>query len=183
MARPVVHWEIAGRDTSALREFYAKAFGWTITDAGPTYALVQPVGGGLDGGIMRAPGQSPPYVTIYVRVDDLDAALAEIGALGGTPLVPPTAINEAASFAMFRDPEGNVVGLLKQTAPIHRLSRSPGAGGGSGVNAPGGCVGSGACPERGRARETVTVRLCGQPQGVAGCRRDRRARHGGVDGQ
>lgn len=33
------------------------------------------------------------------------------------PLVAPTAINESASFAMFRDPEGNVVGLLKQSGP------------------------------------------------------------------
>jgi len=41
---------------SALREFYAKAFGWTITDAGPNYCLVQPADGGLGGGIMQTSG-------------------------------------------------------------------------------------------------------------------------------
>jgi predicted enzyme related to lactoylglutathione lyase len=118
MAHPVVHWEIGGRDLPALREFYAKAFGWAFTDAGPTYSLVQPGDGGLGGGLMQTSDQMSPYVTVYVQVDDLDAALAEITTLGGTTLVAPTAINETASFALFRDPEGNVVGLLKATGPI-----------------------------------------------------------------
>lgn len=118
MAHPVVHWEIGGRDASALREFYAKAFGWTFIDAGPSYSLVQPTDGGLGGGIMQTSGRTPPYVTIYVQVDDLDAALTDIGNLGGSALVPPTAINETMSFAMFRDPDGNVVGLLKYATPI-----------------------------------------------------------------
>lgn len=118
MARPVVHWEIGGRDMPALRQFYAKAFGWTITDAGPAYCLVHPADDGLGGGLMQVSDQMPPYVTVYVQVDDLDAALGEIAALGGTTLVPPTLINDTASFAMFRDPEGNVVGLLKASGPI-----------------------------------------------------------------
>lgn len=118
MSHPVVHWEIAGRNVGALRDFYAKAFGWDVIDAGPNYRLVQPEDGGMGGGLMATPGDIPPYVTIYIRVDDLDAALTDIGHLGGVTVVPPTAINETASFAMFRDPEGNVVGLLKTAAPI-----------------------------------------------------------------
>jgi hypothetical protein len=118
MANPVVHWEIGGRDTAALREFYGKAFGWMMTDAGPDYTLVAPADGGLGGGIMRAREGVPPYVTIYVQVDDLDAALGEIGTLGGRTLVPPTTIDDDASFALFADPEGNVVGLLRATGPI-----------------------------------------------------------------
>lgn len=117
MPHPVVHWEIAGRDMPALREFYAKAFGWNIVDAGPTYSLVEAADGGLGGGIMQTPGQAPPYVAVYVAVDDLHASLDEIKNLGGTALVPPTAIDESMSFAMFRDPEGNVIGLLKRTDP------------------------------------------------------------------
>lgn len=118
MSHPVVHWEIGGRDGAALREFYTKLFGWTIATAGPTYALVHAVDGGLGGGIMQSPGDTPPYVTIYVHVDDLDDALARASRLGGRTLVKPTAINESASFAMFCDPEGNVIGLLRQSAPI-----------------------------------------------------------------
>ena len=67
---------------------------------------------------MQTAEGAAPYVTVYVQVDDLAGALDEIGRLGGTTLVPPTTINEMATFAMFRDPEGNVVGLLEATGPI-----------------------------------------------------------------
>lgn len=118
MTHPVVHWEIGGHDMSALREFYTKAFGWTIDDAGPRYALVQAVEGGMGGGLMQIRDDVRPYVAVYVQVDDLDAALDEVVNLGGTRLVSPTAINDAASFAMFRDPEGNIVGLLQATGAV-----------------------------------------------------------------
>jgi hypothetical protein len=118
MTHPVVHWEIGGRDAGALRDFYHKAFGWSLTDAGANYTLVAPADGGFGGGIMQTPEGTPPYVTIYVQVDDLDTALGEVQRLGGTTVVPPTVIDGTASFAMFADPEGHVVGLLKATGPI-----------------------------------------------------------------
>ena len=128
MAHPVVHWEIGGRDAAALREFYQQAFGWKMTEAGPNYTLVAPADGGLGGGIMRSPEGTPPYVTIYVQVDDLDAALARIHGLGGQTVVAPTAIDGSASFALFSDPQGHLVGLRRATGPIGQ-----GAGGGSGT--------------------------------------------------
>ena len=70
------------------------------------------------GGIMQSPEGTPPYVTIYVQVEDLDAALAQVRSLGGETVVGPTAISDSASFAMFSDREGHVVGLLSATGPI-----------------------------------------------------------------
>jgi predicted enzyme related to lactoylglutathione lyase len=67
---------------------------------------------------MQISPEMPPYVTIYVQVDDLAAKLAEITRLGGTTLVEPTEISTTASFALFTDPSGNVVGLLKQNGPV-----------------------------------------------------------------
>jgi len=118
MTHPVVHWEIGGRNLTKLRDFYAKAFGWSIQEAGADYCLVQPADGGIGGGLMRARDPMPPYVTVYVQVEDLEEALRTVGSLGGTALVTPTAISETASFALFRDPEGNVIGLLHATGPI-----------------------------------------------------------------
>jgi len=118
VSHPVVHWEIGGRDTEALRDFYARAFGWKIVEVDPNFSLVRPSGGGLGGGLARTPEGVPPYVTIYVQVGDLDTALIRIKGLGGTALAPPTQIDEKSSFALFRDPEGNVVGLFETTLPI-----------------------------------------------------------------
>jgi predicted enzyme related to lactoylglutathione lyase len=118
MSNPVVHFEIGGRDLPALREFYGKAFGWSISDAGANYAIVAAGESGIGGGLMQATDQMPQYVTVYVQVDDLRTALAEISTLGGTTLVEPTPISDMSSFALFRDPQGNVVGLLESTGAI-----------------------------------------------------------------
>jgi predicted enzyme related to lactoylglutathione lyase len=118
MNNAVVHWEIAGRDLGALRNFYAKAFGWTVDDAGEGYCLVQPVAGGIGGGLMQTQDRMPPYVTVYIEVGDLQAALDTVAGLGATPMVPPTRINDSMSFALFQAPEGNTVGLL--TDDTHR---------------------------------------------------------------
>lgn len=48
----------------------------------------------------------------------LDAKLTEIGQLGGKVVVAATAIDDKMSFALFADPEGTVVGLLRTTAPF-----------------------------------------------------------------
>lgn len=116
MSHPVVHWEIGAADVDALREFYGKAFGWEMTDAGSAYTVVDTGTGGLRGGFMRTPEGVPPYATIYVRVDDLAATLETILELGGAVLVPPTVIDDTLSFAMFVDPQGTVVGLLRPSA-------------------------------------------------------------------
>jgi len=113
MASPVVHWEIGGRDAAKLEAFYSKLFGWNINTENPEYGMVDPGSdGGIGGGIMQAHGDVPPYVTIYVHVEDLAASLAKAGELGGVTIKPPEPIPGVGSFALFQDPEGNVIGLL-----------------------------------------------------------------------
>ncbi|MDF0515621.1 VOC family protein [Agromyces sp. H3Y2-19a] len=113
MARPVVHWEIGARDAAVLRLFYAELFDWEITgDA--DYGLVSPTAGGIGGGILQTQGGVPPYVTIYVAVDDLEGALERAAALGGRTVMAPMPIPGVGAFAMFADPEGNAIGLMKE---------------------------------------------------------------------
>jgi len=83
---PVVHFEVLGRDAGALQKFYSEAFGWQLgpADDGPMeYSMVHmKQGGGIDGGIGKAP-QGPGHVTFYVGVDDAQAALEQVERLGG----------------------------------------------------------------------------------------------------
>ncbi len=113
---PVVHFEVLGRDPATLREFYGGAFGWQLgpADEGPLeYSMVhQKEGGGIDGGIGKAP-EGPGHVTFYVGVDDLEAALKDIERLGGKTVQPPVQVPGGVAFALFADPEGHVVGLVK----------------------------------------------------------------------
>ncbi|MFC5821743.1 VOC family protein [Nonomuraea harbinensis] len=114
MAHPIVHWEIAGPDREALRTFYESLFGWKSETVDHNYALVRP-GEGLDGGIMRTGTGVPPYVTVYVRVEDLKQTLERARELGADVCVPATTIGEGTQFALFTDPAGNLIGLLSAT--------------------------------------------------------------------
>lgn len=56
-----------------------------------------------------------PYgaVSIWLKVDDIDAAIERLVELGATPLTPPSFDESPGEVvARVRDPEGNVVGLL-----------------------------------------------------------------------
>jgi hypothetical protein len=46
-------------------------------------------------------------------VDDLQAALDKAAKMGATTLMPPTPIPGIGASALFRDPDGLVVGLFK----------------------------------------------------------------------
>lgn len=118
MPSPVVHFEIGGADGARSRSFYAELFGWSVetesTEAGtPGYGVVSTGSlAGIGGGIMQAPEGVPPWVTVYVQVDDLDKALARAEELGGRRIMDPTPIGEMGDVAMFTDPDGNPIGLL-----------------------------------------------------------------------
>jgi predicted enzyme related to lactoylglutathione lyase len=114
MPNPIVHWEVAAKDAAKAREFYSKLFDWDIKKwEGPMeYYDVNTRGEGINGGLTKAEG-FPNYVTIYVKVDDLQATLDKANKLGGKTLVPQTPIPTVGAFAMFMDPDGNVIGLFK----------------------------------------------------------------------
>jgi predicted enzyme related to lactoylglutathione lyase len=114
MPNPVVHWEIVSQTKGKeLQEFYASLFGWTINANNPMdYGLVDTdAGRGIPGGIGPTTGSS--RVTIYIEVDDLQASLDKAESLGGKTLMAPEEIPGAVTMAMFADPDGNVVGLIK----------------------------------------------------------------------
>ncbi|HET7263710.1 MAG TPA: VOC family protein [bacterium] len=109
----MVHWEINAQDPKALHAFYGDLFGWKINADNPMgYGLVTAGGDGINGGIGPAQG-GPSHVTFYVRVADLDATLRKAGQLGASTVVPPTEIPNMVTFAVFTDPEGNRIGIIK----------------------------------------------------------------------
>lgn len=116
MTSPVIHFEIGGRDLGRMASFYGELFGWRLQPAGPEYSLV-PAGEdgiGIGGGLMQTRDEMPSYVTVYVVVDDLRSMLDRAGELGAKTVVEPTDIPGVGQFAMFSDPDGNVIGLMHQ---------------------------------------------------------------------
>ncbi len=115
MTNPVVHWELGAKDAAKMGAFYGELFGWKIEhNAAMNYRMVDTGDQGLGGGIRQNDKVSmPPYVTFYVQVDDLQAYLDKVEQLGGKTMVPPTVIPNMGAFALFTDPEGQMLGLFK----------------------------------------------------------------------
>ncbi len=120
-AAPVVWFEVIGQDGKKLQNFYSKVFDWKINADNPmNYGMVDAAGNGnevgkgsIGGGVGAAQPGSPNYVTFYIQVNDPDAYLKKIESLGGKTIMPTTEIPNMVTFALFADPEGNTVGLVK----------------------------------------------------------------------
>ncbi len=113
MPNPVVHWEIQSNQPKKLEEFYTKLFDWHIDTNNPmNYGMVDTHAGGINGGIGPT-GGPPNMVVFYVQVKDLQAYLKKVEKLGGKTIMPPTEM-PMVTFALFSDPEGNVIGLVKE---------------------------------------------------------------------
>ena len=120
MGRPVVHFEVIGKDGGKLQSYYAELFGWQINAENPmSYGIVaregntNPDGVGIGGGIGTGPEGYAGHVTFYVEVPDVEAALAKAESLGGTRMMGPERIMDGVELGQFSDPEGHVVGLVK----------------------------------------------------------------------
>ena len=115
MTRPVVHFEIRAKDRERLQEFYATLFGWNIDSSPMGLSNIPPgIGGpgeGIGGHIRSA---EAPGVSIFVQVVDLVETLRKAEEMGGKATMQPLDIPSRPTIAQIADPEGNLVGLVKQ---------------------------------------------------------------------
>jgi predicted enzyme related to lactoylglutathione lyase len=115
MANPVTWFEIIGPDSATLQKFYADVFSWKLTPPMPemgNYSMLDHEGHGIQGGIGGMAGD-PPRTTIYIEVDDPEAYLNKATAAGAKTIMPVTNVTEGVTIALFTDPAGNIMGLLK----------------------------------------------------------------------
>jgi predicted enzyme related to lactoylglutathione lyase len=115
MTNPIAHFEIMGKDAIRLQAFYATVFNWKLSPPMPemgNYSLFDNEGAGIGGGI----GEGDPRVTVYIRVADLQAYKERVTQAGGQMLMPATQVTDTVTIALFADPAGNIIGLLRDTS-------------------------------------------------------------------
>lgn len=125
MSHPVVMFEIMANSQPEIIAFYTNVFGWQVqyNKEGFAYIHFPPATYHLLGGI----GQAKPGVvgwekgiTFYIQVEDLQKTLVQVGAHGGKVAFDPVEA-DGYHFAMFYDPEQNLIGLI---APFDNSSSS-----------------------------------------------------------
>ncbi|WP_339748635.1 VOC family protein [uncultured Maricaulis sp.] len=102
--------ELPVTDMEAAKAFYAKAFGWTFLDYGPTYAAFE--NAGIDGGLRLEDKPFPTGALILLRAEDIIDAERRVEAAGG-------AIIERLDFPggrrfHFTDPSGNQLAIYSE---------------------------------------------------------------------
>lgn len=126
MSNPVTWFEIMGKDAAALHKFYRDVFGWKLTrpvkEMG-NYSMLEDHEPGIGGGLGDEMGGGN-RVSVYVSVDDPQRYLDKAVAAGAQMLMPVTTITPDTTIAMFRDPAGNVNGVLKTNARLSAQQRA-----------------------------------------------------------
>lgn len=103
--------EFASDEIAATTGFFAKAFGWTYADYGPTYQAF--TNAGIDGGIdgEKSSETRPPLVIL--RADDIEAAQASVEQAGGVIVEPIFSFPGGRRFH-FREPGGNEMAVWSE---------------------------------------------------------------------
>ena len=100
--------------------FYSELFGWTAKpDSQNVYTEFQVGGKSIAGMMAMTPhhGDAPSHWMPYTMVDDCDATVRKVRELGGDVRVPPTDIEKVGRFAVFSDPAGATLAVIKLLHP------------------------------------------------------------------
>lgn len=124
--RSMEHPGIAARDPKALVDFYVDRLGLVLVrQASETTFFIGCEGGGFIE-IYQAKEGEPDYRSNHAQglrhvaflVDDFDAALAELKAMGIPQAEEPQINPPALKLALFRDPEGNLFHITERDKPL-----------------------------------------------------------------
>ena len=120
----VTHFELPADNMDRAETFYKEAFGWETQrwdnpEGVPyTMAMTTPTGqdmrptdrGKINGAIcQRNPMQAGPVLVL--EVDKIEDALQKVKSAGGEPVFGPMPVSDMGVYGLFKDTEGNVVGL------------------------------------------------------------------------
>ncbi|HEX6498934.1 MAG TPA: VOC family protein [Micromonosporaceae bacterium] len=110
----ICYLEIPATDVDRSAEFYRRAFGWSIRRRRDGAVAFDDTVGGVSGTwVTNRPPAGEPGMIAYVMVASATMAVDAIVAAGGEIVLP---VDESApeTFAWFRDPAGNLLGIYEQ---------------------------------------------------------------------
>ena len=112
----VTHFEIPVNDTEKATKFYSSVFGWKFNKWGNEDYFLAETGPkespGINGAIMKKKDPNQPIVN-SIEVKNIDSSIDSIQSNGGSIVVPKMAIPGVGYLAYFKDPEGNISGIMQ----------------------------------------------------------------------
>jgi predicted enzyme related to lactoylglutathione lyase len=118
-------FELMTKDLPAAEKFYTSVVGWTITPfagAGMPYSMFTRAGEVPVAGAMTLPAELtqhgvPPHWGMYVGVEKLEPAAADVERLGGGTLSPVIDVPTIGRMQTMRDPQGAAFSIYEPASP------------------------------------------------------------------
>lgn len=111
----VVYWELASHDATKTVDFLRKVFDWDFeydvrTTIHELPVELTPVQGG---GVFTLRRAKLPFLTIYIKVNDLDAKVKLIEEHGGFIVDPPLDLPSGSRICLFNEPSGVRLAMIQ----------------------------------------------------------------------
>jgi predicted enzyme related to lactoylglutathione lyase len=120
MPSPIVYFQIGATDAAATAEFCREVFDWDVGEASGAITPVDTHAREIDpndifvtGSIRQLAEGVAPFVSLYVRVADLDGTIEKALARGAELVVPRRDPEGGASVAVIRSPDGHAFGVIQ----------------------------------------------------------------------
>jgi predicted enzyme related to lactoylglutathione lyase len=114
---PVCYWELASNDAEKSIKFLKEVFDWDVEYDEKTGIYEIPAGdssnGFTGGGVFTLRKAKLPFLTIYVRVDDIDAKAKKIEKLGDYIVEPPFDLPSGSRICLFNEPSGVTFAMIQ----------------------------------------------------------------------
>ncbi len=112
---PVVYWELASNDAEKSVKFFEELFGWKfkLDSKLNVFDVPADVKEFFGGGILTLQKAKTPFLTIYVKVDDIDEKAAKVEKLGGMIVEPPYDVSERIRVCLFNEPLGVTFAMIQ----------------------------------------------------------------------
>jgi len=124
---PICYWELASHDAEKSVEFFEKVFGWkfeydertTIHEIVAEPEMLQMAGGG----IFTLKKAKLPFLTLYIRVENIEAMAKKVEEAGGFIVIEPFDVVGGLWICLFNEPSGTTWAMLERKGEREKESK------------------------------------------------------------
>jgi predicted enzyme related to lactoylglutathione lyase len=114
---PIYWWELASHDAESTVGFLKKVFGWDIRfDEDVGFFTVPADQSHIDlhgGGVFTLRKAKLPFLTLYIKVDDIFAKAEQVKEAGGHIVESPFDIGSGSYICLFNEPSGVTLAMIQ----------------------------------------------------------------------
>ena len=113
---PVVFWELASHDQEKSVAFFRQVFDWQLefNEKLGFYILeVENDAPKVDGGIFTLKRAKLPFLTIYIKVENIEQKAKLVEACGGFIVEQPHSISAKTKICLFNEPSGVTFAMIE----------------------------------------------------------------------